>query len=129
MSNSSPSWATEEFDQLQWHDAMIHALAVTSEPWELLLDIDYILEWICPVPPESKFQFKVTPATLIFENAGNVIINIDLNSSDRITIREIRRSDPRKPNGVNLVWTGPSSATKVRSPSWPQVFTNSFVVL
>lgn len=62
-----------EFTQLSWHDNAIYGIAFyAGEPdendWasDLILDIDYIVEWLCPT--EGAFQFKVAPAWLVFHD-------------------------------------------------------------
>lgn len=47
----------------------------------LLLDIDYIFQWIHPVPPDQYFTFWVAPCTLIFKDAFD--LQIDLNTAGR----------------------------------------------
>jgi hypothetical protein len=41
---------------------------------DLCLDIDFIEEWI---KNENSFEFQVTPATLLFEHAWNIQLDID----------------------------------------------------
>lgn len=62
-----------EFGQLNWHDNAIHGIAFHEpEPevndWasDLVLDIDHIVEWLCPT--EGPFQFRVAPAWLVFHD-------------------------------------------------------------
>jgi hypothetical protein len=46
-------WTDADFDAMGWHDNAVHAIAlepVPSDPGRLLLDIDYILEWVPPLP-------------------------------------------------------------------------------
>jgi hypothetical protein len=59
-----------------WHDATVWAVAfLATDPretldssGELALDIDYIVQWIEPVPPDEYFTFTVAPATLVFND-------------------------------------------------------------
>jgi hypothetical protein len=47
-------WTDADFDAMSWHDNAVHAVAFEpqpSDPRRLLLDIDYIVEW---VPPGSR---------------------------------------------------------------------------
>jgi hypothetical protein len=44
---------------------------------QLLLDLDYIFQWIDPAPPDSHFSFWIAPATLIFKNVIN--LNMEVN--------------------------------------------------
>ncbi len=78
-------WTDDDFDVMGWHDAKVHAVAfdpgdgtsakfVTETDYalerggRLLFDLDYIVEWVQPVPPERHFGFWTSPATLVFEN-------------------------------------------------------------
>jgi hypothetical protein len=72
---------TDAFDQLSWHDNLVHGLRwEIGDPdrneWHsrLILDIDHILEWVCGT--DSRPQFKMAPATLTFENGTDLSIQI-----------------------------------------------------
>ena len=62
-------WTDADYETMGWHDVAIHGIAFEDDgASRLLLDLDYIVEWLCPVPPSKSLAFLVTPATLIFEN-------------------------------------------------------------
>ena len=72
---------TDAFDQLSWHDNLVHGLRwEIGDPdrneWHsrLILDIDYILEWVCAT--DGRPHFKVAPATLSFENGADLSIQL-----------------------------------------------------
>ena len=72
---------TAAFDQLSWHDNAVHGLRIdVGDPnrgqWHsrLILDIDHILEWLCR--PDRPWQFRVAPATLTFEDATDLSIQL-----------------------------------------------------
>ena len=50
-------WTEVDFQIMGWHDSPIYGLSFQSEPSthssELILDIDYIFQWISPPDPES----------------------------------------------------------------------------
>jgi hypothetical protein len=51
-------WSDADFDVMGWHDVTIHGLCVQPGASDnllprLLLDIDYIVRWVHPLPPES----------------------------------------------------------------------------
>lgn len=76
-------WTEADFEDMGWHDATVHALAVEPEahdPGRLLVDLDYILEWLPPVPPDTAFRFWVVPATLVFDHAWDLAVNVDLHA-------------------------------------------------
>ena len=61
-------WTHDDFDEMGWHDVVIHAITFQPEKYEFILDIDYIFAWVEPEPPSPGFSFWVAPATLVFEN-------------------------------------------------------------
>ena len=74
-------WTQDDFDDMGWHDANIYGMIIErgKEPWQgnLIFDIDYIFEWIHPVPPQKYFSFWVAPCTLIFKEVYELRIDID----------------------------------------------------
>jgi hypothetical protein len=84
-----------DFDRLSWHDCHIYALAfrvgdVDAADWtsDLVLDIDFIVEWLCGV--DSRAQFRVAPATLTFHGVTDLKIAIDWgNSGFQNALREV----------------------------------------
>jgi hypothetical protein len=86
-------WTQDDFPVMGSHDATVHAIGFDEDqPWaeRLLLDLDYIVEWIEPAAPDESFTFFVAPATLVFEGVG--VIEADLRP-DRLllTIDHIHR--------------------------------------
>jgi hypothetical protein len=72
------TWDESHFDEMSWHDNHVHGLRIREGHHghgELDLDIDYILEWLCP--NEGTFAFRVAPATLTFINVFDLRIEID----------------------------------------------------
>jgi hypothetical protein len=44
-------WTEADFDAMDWHDNAVHAVALEPalpDPGRLLLDLDYIVEWVAP---------------------------------------------------------------------------------
>ena len=74
-------WTQEDFDIMGWHDANIYGMIIEKgeEPWQgnLVLDIDYIFEWLHPIPPQEYFSFWVAPCTLIFKEVCELRIDVD----------------------------------------------------
>lgn len=85
-------WTTADFERMGWHDATIYAIANLPETWEVLLDIDYLLEWVPPDTDGGNYRFWVVPATLIFENVSSV--NIELAPYGDITVQGLERGEP-----------------------------------
>ena len=79
-------YTESDFDQLSWHDCHIWGLELRpGDPdegdWtsDLVLDIDFIVEWLCGV--DGGAQFRVAPATLVFHGVTDPSINIDWGDS------------------------------------------------
>ena len=74
-------WTHEDFEEMGWHDANIYGMTIENndDNWaaDFLLDIDYIFQWVHPVPPADFFTFWVAPCTLIFKNCSDLLIDID----------------------------------------------------
>ncbi|MGH6946437.1 MAG: hypothetical protein ACREDZ_03840 [Kiloniellales bacterium] len=76
-----------EFDCLSWHDNLIYGLRFEiGEPerqdWrsELVLDIDYVVEWPCGAGAAA--QFRVAPATLTFRDVTNLSAAFDFGDGE-----------------------------------------------
>ena len=60
-------WTDADFERMSWHDNHVHAIRFVegqNGEGELVLDIDYILEW--QKADGAAFLFRVQPATLVF---------------------------------------------------------------
>ncbi len=75
-----------DFERLSWHDCHIWGLDFhVGQPEEgdwtsdLVLDIDFIIEWMCGVTGGA--QFRVAPATLAFHGVTDPRITIDWRNS------------------------------------------------
>jgi hypothetical protein len=75
---SKATWTDADFATMGWHDCRIHAISIseydddTLPPARLLLDLDYIVRWVDPVPGDEHFTFWIAPATLVFDRAWDV---------------------------------------------------------
>lgn len=70
-------WTNAQFDEMSWHDNHVHGLSITegaNGAGELILDLDYILEWI---KAEAGFQFRILPVTLRFREVTALRISLD----------------------------------------------------
>lgn len=70
----------------RWHDNVIYGLAFDrGEPdegdWrsDLVLDIDFVAEWLCTAPGEMRF--RVAPATVTFHDVTDFAISVDQGDS------------------------------------------------
>ena len=63
---------------MSWHDNHVHGLEIIEGEYgagKLILDIDYILEWITNA--EGKYQFRILPALLEFRGVTNLRVALD----------------------------------------------------
>ena len=94
-----------------WHDELArqrsarHRLGTLPDnPGRLLLDIDYILQWVAPEPPATTLSFWISPATLVFDPAWDLITDIDRTGwGFQLFLDAIRRSEPDERG--NYDWT------------------------
>ncbi len=75
-----------DFDRLSWHDCHVWGLSFRvgdphEDDWtsDLVLDIDFIVEWICGIKDEARF--KVAPAMLAFHGVTDSRMTIDWGSA------------------------------------------------
>ena len=75
-------WNTQDFEKMSWHDCHVHGLEFRPGEHgtgELLLDLDFILEWI---PGEQgRCQFRIAPATLRFQEVFGLKFSVDFASA------------------------------------------------
>lgn len=74
-----------EFESLSWHDNHVHGMHFRicdpdAGDWinDLILDIDYIAEW---VRDDDRMRFRAAPATLVFHGITDQLIDIDWGDS------------------------------------------------
>ena len=98
-------WSHQDFDIMGWHDATVHGFAIIASKFELLFDIDYILKWVEPEPPDNYYTFWVSPATLVFEGVQDIRIELDVLNIQDIDLQGISREGPiPAPNGELIDW-------------------------
>jgi hypothetical protein len=101
-------WTHQQFEQMSWHDNHVHALRVVEGrhgAGELLLDIDYILEW---VKGEQGMRFRIVPATLRFLDVTGLRIALDYATPSAalgpFSIHAIERREEQRERHVAQVW-------------------------
>lgn len=74
-------WTDADFAVMGWHDAPIYGMAFFSDSGnlcnELVFDLDYIFQWIDPIPPERHFSFWIAPATLVFKDIRDLNVQME----------------------------------------------------
>lgn len=99
----------EHFEDFSWHDNAIHGFRIVEGPdgcgGELILDIDFIVEWLPPKGENNAFGFRIAPAHLTFHDVSDLIISVDYAASTAavqpMTIHEIHREVVTYPNGYS----------------------------
>lgn len=74
------SWTEADFDSLGWHDVHVHGLRVLDGEFgagQLWLDLDYILDWICPADGSGNCRFRIAPAVLRFREVTSLRLELD----------------------------------------------------
>jgi hypothetical protein len=99
MINKSGPWSTPDFDEMSWHDVHVHGFSLenfddTTGCSDLVLDIDYILEWL---NEGAEFRFKVCRAELRFEKVFALKVALDYAASSAgmspFALSQIRREE------------------------------------
>lgn len=115
----------EKFEDYSWHDNAIHGFRIVEGDdgcsGDLILDIDFILEWLAPQGDDEPFSFRIAPANLTFHEVTDLVVSIDYSASTAafqpMMIHEIHRSAVTYSNGYS------SFSWKVEI-NWPR---NSFI--
>jgi len=111
-------WTETDYDTLSWHDNHVHGLEIYEGEHgagDLVLHLDYILEWLPPV--EGRYYFVIAPARLHFRDVFGLRFELDyLNATAAMTpfsIGSIAREEVRYPTGhISFRWT--------ITVSWPE---------
>lgn len=117
------TWTDADFDEMGWHDNVVHAIAFEPAipyPGRVLLDIDYIIEWVHPVHPERTFSFWICPATLVFDKAWNLTSDIALQGSFTLSLDAIDRTGPDKHGAYEWTLDGHEFTLTLHSPGYTQ---------
>lgn len=96
-------WSADDFEVLSWHDNHIHGFRVVAGQHgagELILDIDFIVEWICA---DRHVRFRIAPADLVFHAVSNLKLSFDYAKESLafgpLSIHEVRRAPKVYPTG------------------------------
>jgi hypothetical protein len=80
---------------MSWHDNIVHGIRIRNPDdetydFDLMLDLDYILEWL---PVENTFDFVIAPAILVFHSVNHLKFNFKLSYKEDIGIDWIDREE------------------------------------
>lgn len=104
------TWTDSDFAELSWHDNHIHGLRMVEGEYgagELVLDIDFILDWL---PPQNDvYQFRIAPADLTFHDVINLKVELDYATISAamgaFSIDGIKRRSERRERYAAQLWT------------------------
>jgi len=105
-----PPWTEADFDDLRWHDNAVHAIRFVEGEYgagKLILDIDYILEWL--KDDSGKIAFKIAPATLEFNEVTCLKIVLDYEAPGAglspFRLDRIERRQEQRDRYEAVLWT------------------------
>jgi hypothetical protein len=78
MTASRERWYTADFETLSWHDVHVHGFRIVEGEHgtaELVLDIDFIVEWISSA--DAGYRFRVAQAILQFHEVFGLRFSLD----------------------------------------------------
>jgi len=118
------TWTEADYGAMSWHDNAVHAIAwepLPNNPGRLLLDIDYILQWVAPEPPATTLSFWISPATLVFDPAWDLTTDIDRTGwGFQLSLTEIRRSEPDERGNYEWTLEGDGITISLGAPGFTQ---------
>lgn len=129
-------WTTEDFESMSWHDVHVHGFRFASfdedgGAADLVLDIDYILEW---KPKGGVYYFTVCPAELRFKDVSDLRFSLDYTTRNSgmypFCIFDITRELLEFPNGYKSYrWVmeinRPCGEIQFQSPGFTQTLTGT----
>jgi len=80
-------WSESDFEIMGWHDCPIYGILFADN---VAFDIDYIFKWILN-EQNGHYKFWISPATLVFEQARNLKIEIDSDFINGLEIADIHQ--------------------------------------
>jgi hypothetical protein len=102
-------WTDVDFERMSWHDNHVHALRIVEGECgagELILDLDYILEWVCD---NAQCQFRILPAELRFREVKALSISIEYAKLNAVlgpfSISEIKKCSAVRERYVAQLWS------------------------
>lgn len=85
-------------DNYNFHDCVIYSFGFDSDKYELLFDIDLIMEWHTDRP---KWEFSVCPVTMVFKNVLDIEMNI--NSNTQLIMDDFFKTNPQIPKNIEYL--------------------------
>lgn len=101
MKENNHILSTNDFAEINWHDCKIYGFAFDDVEFKFYIDIDLIIEWIEPTPDSEGYSFRIAPATLVFKNVWNLVVDIDTNLA--LDIDSISMQNPHPPRNKDYI--------------------------
>ena len=92
----------QDFEEMGWRGNPIHAIAFGPGTDELSLDLDYLFKCEHPSAGAGHRTFWVSPATLVFENVGDLTMQACARAS--LTIVELDRKELKESRFPGKLW-------------------------
>ena len=128
-------YSEEDLDRLCFHDCHVKAISWQASKYEIVLHIDYIVEWIQPESPGAVFRFWICPAEIRFQNVDGARLQMDWKGGlPKCIIDGIIRGESRRaPTGVeesfwDIEFIEPAGSMSLWATGWKLVFTGSPVL-
>ena len=111
MSSAKPPQVKERYtsgsdlDQVGFHDCHVSGVRWDSSGFEVVFELDYIVEWVEPSPGERGYRFWVSPAELRFSDVDDFRLELAWTGlALDCSIQDLHRREKRTtPNG-NVQW-------------------------
>ena len=104
------SWTEAQFESMTWHDNHVHGFHIVAGEHgagQLVLDLDYILEWL--PGPENGFMFRIARAELRFREVTSLRMTIDYAAASAafgpFALHAIERRIEARPRYEATIWT------------------------
>jgi len=94
-------WTEDDFSVMGWHDSKIWGFLADTEKFEFMVDLDYIFQWVHPQEGETYFKFWVAPVTMVFENAYDILLDIDSRQGE-LEVADLHMENERKTKNGRL---------------------------
>jgi hypothetical protein len=130
------TWTDSEYEDMCWHDNNVYGIQIKEGEFgtgTLVLELDYILEWL--KPNETEFKFRIAPAQLSFIDVFDLKLELDYETpTAAITpfcISEISRENIGVSGSKYYKWTiginWPDGAISFKASGFRQILTGAVI--
>ena len=72
----SKVYTDADLDKISFHDVRVVGFAALPDIYQVRFDVDFLVEWLCPPQKPGVLSYRISPATLVFENAAHPEITL-----------------------------------------------------